>query len=1632
MKTIAMCAALVLTALGSYGDLTPKKWNGGSGNWNDPDKWSPAGVPTADDAVTIPAGSTVTIHGSKAIAGSLALERSGRLNYACTADYVFKAVETPEDAGLELNLEVVGNFDVRGLISFGGKDHAGKSVLTVGGNFTMTTGDAQVALLAGEEGGTVTVGGNFVVTYGAALYLISHSVTGGSFRIDVGGNASVIEGSGVSAAGYGYAYPNGPGCFHPIFDTLNEAGTSGVWHEGEGGSYGGVGGTYKGDSRTYGGTYGFALAPCQAGSPGEERTTAPTGPRGGGLIRIHAQGDFTLDGKLSAKGGENGNGAGGGSGGGVWITCRDFLTGGKAAVDVSGGSGRGSWGSGGGGGRFCLITGKPSAAQIDSLVETGTCSGLLMLTEDVTDAATSPYPTLVNLSAGASSDHSNPPAERGTGVVAINLSGRAVLNVATLAYGDTLADPPSSPVPSKNSFLFEGAQEAVALTPSVLQGTDGRQRRICTQYAYSNSVGTVENASGTAKTIQSTAADVHWITWDFNRLEYLVRLVGTDGQGTVAGVDTWYEANSEITLVAQPAEGWKFFAWGGEVPSEHMFDRELTIPLDAPMDVRVQFIADMGESPDELAATQDGEWTDPATWGGLGVPGPNTAVTIAGRKVRHSYPIAVEATSLTLSGSASLGFWGVGNAATAAQSLDTVYANELALVISNDVVLADSAELFVGGRLTLYRPSVTVGGALSLSGTAKLAVYGGRVEPDGDDSTSYSGDGARVTVAGDITLADSAWILPYCHGVTGAGVRFTTAGAVSVAANAGFDATGKGFTAPNGPGYYYYPAPNGNGGNGEGGSYGGMGGTASGEGKMERTGGFPYGSAVAPFWCGSAGAAAYSKTTGGAGGGSIRIHAAGTVTLYGKLLADGVITGSDSKTFGNAGCGSGGGVWVTCGAFVCDDNARISAIGASRNNGTDSGAAAGNWGGGGGGGRVSIITGGLSEEELAALYSTGEMAELTLVTDDVNNPDAFDYPNLIDVRGGYAERRTSYGTRGTAQVWLNAGSSAQLAVTTEPGPSAFEAPILSPTPGMSLVDKPMQATVGSLFFVAGSNHRARRFFTGYVYSCGDTLIRSGTEPTCTVDPADGGELSLVWKFERLENLLTMTCDPVCGSFDGIANDGWYASDTAATVTAVPEAGWKFLCWDGEVPVAQSKDNPLVVPMDRPRQMRAFFVPEVAPDELTATQNGAWFEPATWGGSGVPGSNTVVKIPNGKIVTSVLPIDVDARKIELGVAAKLRLWGEGDNAYLMKVPNVAGWDSYSGPLRFTVRESVAVNGDLAWMSVGGLGVGINAQVSIGGDLTLTGSGAFGIYAGPVATNDLVAYARGGARVEVGGTIRLQGKSIVYPYSHPTNGASVVFKARDIEVAAGAGFNAVRAGFGYCYGPGTYRGHLGVDPSKWIDEGHGASYGGVNSRYKVDLYPEQPIYGNAFVPFWAGSSGTSTVNGGMAGGGAIILEASRSVNLAGYLNADGSVPKVGETGNGTGGSVWIRCRSFTADPSTALVTAKGGMNTWGGAGASGGGRICIMEMRHPEDEQWYAPLIELGTCAELPRTVRYDVRCADLSDADALAAAGLSSYAGVFSAAKGQANAEGYRPAIDSTDGTAVWIKAHPRGLSVLVK
>lgn len=120
---------------------------------------------------------------------------------------------------------------------------------------------------------------------------------------------------------------------------------------------------------------------------------------------------------------------------------------------------------------------------------------------------------------------------------------------------------------------------------------------------------------------------------------------------------------------------------------------------------------------------------------------------------------------------------------------------------------------------------------------------------------------------------------------------------------------------------------------GTGGGYGGYGGTSS---SCGRSGGIVYGSIGQPTSFGSPGGGQGSMSPGG---GAINVTVAGTLSLAGKITADGAPARSGSANGG----GSGGGIWLKAGTFA--GNGLISAIG---------GTADPFVGGGGGGGRIAV------------------------------------------------------------------------------------------------------------------------------------------------------------------------------------------------------------------------------------------------------------------------------------------------------------------------------------------------------------------------------------------------------------------------------------------------------------------------------------------------------------------------------------------------------------------------------------------------------------------------------------------------------------------------------------------------------
>ena len=130
----------------------------------------------------------------------------------------------------------------------------------------------------------------------------------------------------------------------------------------------------------------------------------------------------------------------------------------------------------------------------------------------------------------------------------------------------------------------------------------------------------------------------------------------------------------------------------------------------------------------------------------------------------------------------------------------------------------------------------------------------------------------------------------------------------------------------------------GGGGQAGGGGYGGLGGTPN--------GGTVNGIASAPSQPGSGGGASGSSDAAGAGGGLIWIQATqGTVTVNGRISANGAFLTAPGGGTGHAGGGSGGGIYIACNTFA-GTNGTMSASGGIPQRWTS---------GGGGGGRIAVV-----------------------------------------------------------------------------------------------------------------------------------------------------------------------------------------------------------------------------------------------------------------------------------------------------------------------------------------------------------------------------------------------------------------------------------------------------------------------------------------------------------------------------------------------------------------------------------------------------------------------------------------------------------------------------------------------------
>jgi hypothetical protein len=189
--------------------------------------------------------------------------------------------------------------------------------LTLAGTLAPLVGDVNVraglalhAVATNElYGARLVVGGDLAIGYRTWIYPHTQGYSAAIVGMKVWGDVTIAAGGGIDADEKGYM---------PQSDNMNGpgAGKSNT----SGGGYGGAGGGGKASA-----TYGLEALPLEPGSPGGWRwytAGTPTG-RGGGAIHLIAGGELSIDGLLTANGGNGWFYVGpGGSGGSVFLAGR--------------------------------------------------------------------------------------------------------------------------------------------------------------------------------------------------------------------------------------------------------------------------------------------------------------------------------------------------------------------------------------------------------------------------------------------------------------------------------------------------------------------------------------------------------------------------------------------------------------------------------------------------------------------------------------------------------------------------------------------------------------------------------------------------------------------------------------------------------------------------------------------------------------------------------------------------------------------------------------------------------------------------------------------------------------------------------------------------------------------------------------------------------------------------------------------------------------------------------------------------------------------------------------------------------------------------------------------------------------
>ncbi len=353
--------------------------------------------------------------------------------------------------------------------------------------------------------------------------------------------------------------------------------------------------------------------------------------------------------------------------------------------------------------------------------------------------------------------------------------------------------------------------------------------------------------------------------------------------------------------------------------------------------------------------------------------------------------------------------------------------------------------------------------------------------------------------------------------------------------------------------------------------------------------------------------------------------------------------------------------------------------------------------------------------------------------------------------------------------------------------------------------------------------------------------------------------------------------------------------------------------------------------------------------------GSIIAPNEWGGPGANSDSTSTLVPGGGLVHlevgGTLTVEGAVRADGAAAAINNQGGGAGGTVYL-KAATLRGagtisanggggeWVDGGGgaggrvALFFTSNQ---FTGSLSAVGAGGAGVGgagtvyLKAGTSTGELRVVNGArGEWTPLTSPVAFNLLldgsaVAYPTEPLTV---GTVNLAGSAWL---THATGSTGLVVNASgNLTIGKDAAINVDGRGypFGGNRGPGT-----GVR-ADWA--GTGAGHGGIGGHSTTGV-DGGANYDSLLQPTALGSQGGDSNGGpGTAGGGAIRLHVTGTLEVQGWLSASGAGAPPDNAGGGSGGSIWLTAGTLTG---AGNIVANGGPGEWVEGGGGSGGRIAL---------------------------------------------------------------------------------------------